>query len=125
MTDHGGERRRRITRRLIPALAVLALIAGVVVGSMSTPASVRAGRDFARAWEQGHISSMYALLSDAAKRTTSARAFANAYGADADTATLRALRVTRVRRQGDGVVLAVVARTRIFGTIRGQIELPM
>src|SRR3954453_10513266 len=92
---------------------------------MSTPASVKAGREFARAWEQGHISSMYALLSDEAKRTTSARAFANAYDADADTATLRSLRVTRVRRQGDGVVLGVVAGTRIFGTIRGQIELPM
>src|SRR5207245_42358 len=83
VTDHERERRRRITHRFLPALAGIALVVGLVVGSMGTSASVRAGRDFARAWERGKTADMYALLTDEAKQRYSYAAFTNAYRRDA------------------------------------------
>jgi peptidoglycan glycosyltransferase len=125
VTDHGRERRRRIIRRLLPALAALSLIGGLVFALVGTPASVRAGRDFARAWERNDLARMYALLTDDAKQRTSRAAFAAAYRDDAETATLKRIRVERVRRRGDGVELTVAAATNAFGTIRGALEIPM
>jgi cell division protein FtsI/penicillin-binding protein 2 len=125
VTDHGRERRRRITHRLLPAVAAAALVGGVLYGALSTPASVRAGRQFARAWQQGQMSKMYRFLTDDAQKRTRAAAFASAYRNDAMTATLREVRVTRVRRHGDGVELTVAAFTRVFGTVRGLIDLPV
>jgi cell division protein FtsI/penicillin-binding protein 2 len=126
VTGPGSERRRRVTRRLLPALAVVSLAAGIVVGALSTPASLRTGREFARAWERGDYEAMYALLTDDAKADTSRRAFAAAYRRDARTATLRDIRVERVKRHGNETVeLAVAAPTRIFGTIRAPVNLPV
>jgi penicillin-binding protein A len=125
VTDHGRERRRRIIRRLLPALAVLSLLAGVMFGAFATPASVRAGREFARAWERGDLGAMYALLTDDARSKTTRAGFAMAYRRDAATATLRRIRVPRVRRNGDAAELSVVAVTRVFGTVRRPIVLPV
>jgi peptidoglycan glycosyltransferase len=122
---HGHERRRRIVRRLLPALAVVSLLVGVMVTAFSTPASVRAGRDFARAWERGDFAEMYGLLTDDAKNHTSRAEFDRAYRRDAATATLERVRIGRVRRHGDGVEVAVAAVTRAFGTVRGVIEIPV
>jgi cell division protein FtsI/penicillin-binding protein 2 len=106
-------------------LAVLSLLGGVMFGAFSTPASVRAGREFARAWERGEYAAMYTLLTDDAQKRTSRRGFEHAYRNDAATATLVRVRVERVRRRGDGVEIAVAAVTRAFGTVRGRIEVPM
>jgi penicillin-binding protein A len=125
VTDHGRERRRRIIRRLLPALAVVSLVAGVVFGALGTSASVRTGRDFARAWERGDYPAMYDLLSDEASAKTSRRAFVAAYRRDAATATLRRVRVGSVRGRGDRAELPVTAVTRIFGTIRRPIAVPV
>jgi cell division protein FtsI/penicillin-binding protein 2 len=105
-------------------VAVIALAAGVMVGALATPASVRAAREFSRAWERGDYRAMYALLTDDAKSKTSRREFVSAYRADARIATLRDLRVERVRRNGDSVELTVAARTRAFGTVRHAVSLP-
>src|SRR4051812_12336776 len=125
VTDHERERRRRIIRRLLPAVAAVALIVGVVAGALSTPASVRAGRDFARAWEHGRVGAMYDLLTDQAKSQTSEAAFASAYRHDAVTATLRSIRVLKVRKHSGGVALSVIATTRAFGIVRGTIDVPV
>ncbi|MEA2493978.1 MAG: penicillin-binding protein [Thermoleophilaceae bacterium] len=125
MTDHRRERRRRITRRLLPALALLSLVAGLVYGSLSTPASVRAGREFARAWERGDQKAMYSLLTTEAQQRTPRAAFDTAYRGDAATATLRRIRVERVRRAGDNVRMSVAAVTRVFGTVRSVMTLPV
>jgi peptidoglycan glycosyltransferase len=123
VTDHDRERRRRIIRRLLPAVAVVALAIGLLVGALSTPASVRAGKQFGRAWQQRRYGEMYSLLTPEAKRRVSPSAFARDYTADAVTATTRHLTVTRVRRHGDGVELSVAVATRAFGTIRGPVDL--
>lgn len=125
MTDHGRERRRRIIRRLLPALAGLSLLGGVVFAAVRTPASLEAGRDFASAWERGETARMYSLLSDDAKRVVSAEAFADAYRTDAETATLTKLTVAKVRARSEAAELTVVARTRAFGTVRGPVVLPV
>lgn len=125
MTDHERERRRRITRRLLPALALIALAVGLIAGALSTPASVRVGRQFAAAWQRGQLAAMYRLLTPESQRRWSERAFRAAYRADATTATLRSVRVLRVRRHGDAAELSVAARTRVFGTVRDAVELPV
>jgi cell division protein FtsI/penicillin-binding protein 2 len=125
VTDHGRERRRRIIRRLLPALAAISLLAGVLFSVLHTPASVRAGREFARAWERGDLAAMYGLLTDDAKRRTSRAAFERAYRNDARIATLRRVRVERVRRRSDGVEVDMAASTRVFGTVRRALELPV
>jgi peptidoglycan glycosyltransferase len=112
-------------RRLLPALAVVSLIAGLIAGSLSTPASVRAGRSFAHAWEHGDYHAMYALVSDDAKQKTSAAQFERAYRDDAAVATLRRITVTRVHRRGDGVELSVTAATRAFGTVSDVMDVPV
>lgn len=125
MTDHERERRRRIIRRLLPAVALLALVVGLIAGGLSTPASLRAGRDFAAAWQHGRFAAMYRLLTPDAQQRWSPATFRARYRADATTATLRRLSVQRVSRHGDGVVLAVAAKTRVFGTIRDTVALPV
>ena len=96
-----------------------------MAGSLSTPTSLRAGRDFARAWQDGRTKDMYALLSDESKQKIGYRAFVAAYARDATTATLRSLRVERVRRHGDGVAMTVAAPTHAFGTVRDVIDVPV
>jgi cell division protein FtsI/penicillin-binding protein 2 len=109
---------------LLPVLAAVALAGGLLAGAVSEPASVHAGRSFAAAWERGEMRAMYALLTPAAQSRVSASGFAAAYRRDAATATLRAVRVTRVQRVGHSVELSVSASTRAFGIVRGLIKLP-
>ncbi|HEX4720559.1 MAG TPA: penicillin-binding transpeptidase domain-containing protein [Thermoleophilaceae bacterium] len=106
-------------------LAAISLLGGLLFGAFHTPASVRAGRDFARAWERGDFDAMYALLTDDAKRETSRAAFRAAYRDDAMTATLRHIRIVRVRRRGDRVELMVAATTNAFGTVRSPMDVPV
>ena len=63
------------------ALATTAFVAGVIVGaahSSPSPAPALAAR-FVAAWAQGRYGSMYGELTPAARRVTSAAAFAHAY----------------------------------------------
>lgn len=124
MTDHRRERRRRITRRLLPAVILTAFAAGLLF-SVLNGESAGPGRDFGLAWERGNYTRMYDLLSDGAKGRVSQQQFATAYRADARIATLRHVQVERVQRSGDSIELTVAARTRVFGTIRKPVVLPL
>jgi cell division protein FtsI/penicillin-binding protein 2 len=104
---------------------VLSLLAGLLYSALRTPPSLRAGRDFAAAWEKRDYAAMYSLLTQDAQGKTSRQAFQAAYRADARTATLRKLRVERVRAQGDTVELTVAATTAAFGTIRHVVIVPV
>ena len=96
---------------------------GLIVGALGTPASVRAGRQFAAAWQQHQYARMYTLLTPDARQRWRERAFRSAYISDAATATLRSVQVVAVKRHGSGVSLATTARTRAFGTVSGTVEL--
>ena len=63
------ERRRRLTRRALPALialAAIALVAGTLVGGGESESERIAG-DFATAWERGDYTDMHRLLSNEAQ----------------------------------------------------------
>lgn len=119
------ERRRRLTRRALPAgaLAALALTAGIVLGSRETSAAERTAAEFASAWERDDRRAMYRLLSQAARARVTGEQFAAAYDAAAATATATAIHAAEPETDGERVRLAVKVDTRVFGPIAGAVEL--
>ena len=114
-------------RRLAP-LFVFALVAfgvGVLYGARHVPSERRVAENYAKAWEQGDVAGMYALLSDDARKKVSLRRFLRTYERAADTATVSRVRTSRPRKQGSGIAFDVAMATRIFGTITGTVELPI
>jgi cell division protein FtsI/penicillin-binding protein 2 len=111
-------------RRFAPiaATAVAALVAGVVMGAGHVPEERKTAAAFAHAWERGDQSAMYALLSDAAKKRTSRQRLERTYKEAAETLTLEKVRAGRVI---DDKTIPIVLETRIFGTLRGTLTLPM
>jgi peptidoglycan glycosyltransferase len=109
---------------VLVAVALAALLAGLVVGAMHVPAERRLGEAWAAAWQRGDYGAMYALLSDAAQARTPRATLERAYRDAADTLTLERVRTGRVHEGGAGALVPVALATRIFGTLRGELELP-
>src|SRR4051812_50010458 len=89
LANASAERRRRLTRRLLPsvlALAIVALILGIVVGTRQS-AEERTARDFAAAWQRGNYAAMWRMLTPDAQKRVSPAGFASAYRSAAATAT--------------------------------------
>jgi cell division protein FtsI/penicillin-binding protein 2 len=120
-------RPNRIWRRAAPlaALAAVALVAGLVVGSMADSETERAARDFARAWERGDHGAMWRLLTEETQAETPPPELAEAYRAAMDTATGTAVETGDVREEGEGASIRVTIATRIFGPVEGRVELPV
>jgi peptidoglycan glycosyltransferase len=127
--DRAAERRRRLIHRAVPALGAMALVAlaaGLAVGSLAGSNAERTADAFARAWARDDYGRMHRLLTaDAADRYSPA-AFGRAYRRAAATATARVV----VPGDPDGeeagrVRVPVELRTRVFGTIRGEVRLPV
>lgn len=123
------ERRRRLARRGLPLLAgagVLALAAGLLVGGGPGAAERATATSFATAWAHGDYARMYALLDAPARARASFQAFAAAYRESAATATLRSLLVGKVGgRSGATIPVRLTLRTRVFGTLRETLQLPV
>jgi hypothetical protein len=122
-----AERRRRITRRLLPAViavAVVSLALGIVIGAGQSQ-SERTTRDFAAAWQRANYRAMYALLTPAARKRVSPGDFATFYRNASATATLARLEPGRAKDEGDRVRLPVRMVTRVFGTIDGNVDIPV
>jgi cell division protein FtsI/penicillin-binding protein 2 len=69
---------------------------------------------------------MYALLDDDARHRVTLTAFAAAYRTATDTATIRAIVVGPAHGRRDGAVpVGVSVRTRVFGTLRGELAVPL
>jgi peptidoglycan glycosyltransferase len=124
-----AERRRRITHRALPTLgglAAVSLIAGALVGASTPSASERTATEFAEAWERGDLRAMHGLLSAGARERYPLASFRRAYRDAAETATLASL----VAGDPDGseddeVVIPVVVETRVFGSLRGKLRVPV
>src|SRR5438094_9185396 len=125
---YSDERRRRLLRRALPALGVLlvlVLVITLVVTGGPSPA-VSGARRFLAAWERSDYAGMRALLTPEAQRRYTPAAFARAYSAAAQTATATGIGAAgKVRDAPGGAVVRVVVRTRLFGDIRGRVQLPM
>ena len=129
MTRHSAERRRRLTRRLLPALggaAAIALAVGLLLGDRAASPGERIAAGFAEAWERGDYRAMHRLLDDASRRAHRFPEFRRAYRDAAATATSRVVEVGEPEGERDGrVVVPVATLTRVFGTLRDELLLPV
>src|SRR3954470_16266489 len=127
--DRPAERRRRLTHRTLPVLGgrgLAALVAGVVVGAGAQSAGEQAAGRYATAWERGDYADMYRQLSSGSKSRISEPELASAHRSAAATATATGVKVDSPGGESDGAVrLPVTVRTRIFGTLRGSVRLPV
>jgi penicillin-binding protein A len=124
VTEFPAERRRRITHRALPAfggVAVVALVAGAIVGAGVRSEAEQTALNFGRAWERGDFAAMHRLLTRGVRARVDGRELARAYREAAATATTAAVRVGDPREGSGGVRLPVEVRTRIFGTVRGEL----
>jgi len=119
------ERRRRLTHRALPLLAGLAFVLGVIVGVTGGSDAAGTASRFAHAWARGDYTGMYAMLSKTSRQRTSPAALKSAYEAAAGTATATTIRVRGAHDDGPGARVDVVVTTRIFGTIRGNVLIPV
>jgi penicillin-binding protein A len=129
-TRRRGRRRlwRRRLRLLIPLAVIAAVAAGVVLVLRAGPG--RAERQlvtsYLRAWAAGDYHQMYALLGPASQRAMSEARFAAAYRRDATTATTAKLVLLRVgNRRGEFIAVRMDVSTRLFGTLRETLEVPL
>src|SRR3954447_1317238 len=121
------ERRRRLTHRLAPvllALAPVALVLGVIVGS-GPSAEERVARDFVAAWQRGNYPAMWRMLTPEAQRRISSAALADAYRSAAATATATRIDPGKAKKDGAGARVPVVVTTRVFDRVGGDVVIPV
>jgi peptidoglycan glycosyltransferase len=126
-------RRRRGPRRFVaPLLAVLALaaaggaVAYVVLGPREEDKRRAVAEKFATAWTKGDRRAMWAVIDDDTKKAYPQKRFNATYRAAERAATVAAVRTGAVRAaRGDRLVVPVSVRTRNFGTLRGDVVLPV
>ena len=126
-------RRRRRRPPVVPLLILLLLLAaaaavGYVLRDRSNDrAELReTAVRFASAWEKGRPAAMFAELDADARSKYSAARFAADYRTANAEATVEQVVVGRASRTVDGkVTVPVAVRTKLFGTLRGRIALPV
>jgi cell division protein FtsI/penicillin-binding protein 2 len=107
-------------------LAAVSLIAGAFVGARADSAAERAASDFAEAWGQGDLRAMHGLLTSSAQERYPFERFRRAYERAAATATLTSLDPEDAEGLEDGqVAVPVVLSTRVFGDLRGDLDVPV
>ena len=119
------------TRRLgaLGLLAVVGLVAfavGALAGGGGESEGARVAREFSAAWTRSDYRAMHDRLSADAKRRVSLDRFTAAYEQAAVMVTLAGMSAGRVRDAGDDVfAVPIASRTRVFGTLRGTLRLPV
>jgi peptidoglycan glycosyltransferase len=104
----------------------VSLVAGAFVGAQAESGSERAASDFADAWSRGDMRGMHELLTSSARERYPLPRFRRAYERAAATATLTSIDPGDPERvEGDEVTLPVVLGTRVFGDLRGDLEVPV
>lgn len=108
-------------------LGALAFLVGVVAGARHHDGRLDVADRYAAAWAKGDWAAMYGELSDDARGRVSLAGFAQAHRAALATATAAALTPGAARAgDEDGTVdVPMVVRTRIFGTVRTTLRLPL
>ena len=128
MAGLSQERRDRLTRRGLPALAagvlLLVLVVGVIAGG-GTSDQVAGARKFAAAWERGDHAAMHSLLTDPTRRRYAPAILASSYRRAAATMTLERVVTGSPRDADGGAVVPATLHTRVFGRIRGELRLRM
>jgi len=119
--------RRRAVAVSVFAAGLLAFGTGLVVGAGHVPAERTLVQRFAANWSRGDYDAMYRDVSAEVRARFTRTEFADAYRAARRTATVLALRSGDVREGSDEALYEVplVIRTRVFGTLRRPIVLPV
>jgi penicillin-binding protein A len=129
VTTRDQERRRRLTQRGLPALAALAalaLLAGVVLGARELSGNESAAREFTSAWERSDYAAMHRLLTPAVQRRVEPSELRRAYERAAATATTASVDALDPKDGSGGrVIVPIALRTRVFGALRRELELPV
>jgi hypothetical protein len=122
------ERRRRLTHRGVPALAAVALLAlvlGVIAGGGGGSPGEQAVRDFVAAWQREDYAAMHRQLSADTRAQVSQNRLEAAYRDAAATATATAIGVGNPDAEGNVVRVPIAVETRVFGTVRGEVAFPV
>jgi cell division protein FtsI/penicillin-binding protein 2 len=107
-------------------LATAAFGVGALAGAVRGPDERGVAERYVRAWERGDYAAMYRELSPAARRRVGRARFAELHRLALATATARSLAAGRAGKPHDGTVaVPMVVRTRIFGTVRAPLVLPV
>ncbi len=126
LTDEQTLRMRRA--RPVIALAAVAFAIGAIVGASGGESSGDSlAQRFVAAWARNDYASMYADIDSASRRAVNADEFANAYHEALRTATATKLRATgRPHSAGGGEVsVPVLVATRLFGTLKLNVRVPV
>ena len=129
--EPGRRRRRRLPVLPIAILVLLLAAGGAVAYVLHQRASDRAELHdtavrFAAAWARGKPASMYRELDADARSKYSARRFAADYRTANAEATVQRVVTRPALKAVDGkVAVAVAVRTKLFGTLRGRVALPV
>jgi cell division protein FtsI/penicillin-binding protein 2 len=106
-------------------LALVAFVVGFIVAVNSGGDERQVVQRYVRAWQRGDYASMYALLDHSSQRSVSEQGFVTAYKHAAAVATLISLRRVQVSdSSGQVVPVRLTAHTRIFGNLRGTVDVP-
>jgi penicillin-binding protein A len=123
-------RRRKLRLRAIPlvVLAALAFVVGALIASSSP--EVGAAERFTQAWAERNYDAMYAELTREAAGEYDREDFQRAYEGAERTATIERLTVGSARGpietdDGEVVAVAVDVGTDSFGTISGELAVPV
>jgi cell division protein FtsI/penicillin-binding protein 2 len=96
-----------------------------VLGARHVPAEQDRAERFATAWERGDYAAMYAQLTDGDRDRVSRLRFTTAYEQTMRTATATRLVAGEPREDGDAYRVPVRIDTRAFGTMAGDIRVPV
>jgi penicillin-binding protein A len=129
--EPGRRRRRGVSLRPVAALVIVLLIGGAAAVYLytrhdETAKLDEAGQKFAAAWSKRDTKAMWATLSARSRREFPRERFAASYRAADRTATVTAVRAGPAREVSHGRVrVPVTVDTRIFGTLKGTVTLPV
>ena len=120
------QRRRTITVAVVAAGAI-ALVTGLVLGSGQGSAERALVERFAGAWSRGDYRAMYREISEQSRARITGEQFAEAYRKARATGTVATLRTQAPRELDDGAgyEIPLVIRTRVFGTVRRPVVVPV
>ena len=118
-------RRRARLLTVVGALAGIAFATGLVCGAIHVPEAQRTAERYVAAWARGDFGAMYTALTPGARAAITRRAFAGAHREALALATARRLSPGDADRDGDAYRIPLRVQTRVFGTVRQVLRLPV
>ena len=111
---------------IVVSAAILAVVLAVVAWTLLTASDTEEAADrFGEAWAAEDYDAMYGMLDPASREELDEEEFTDAYLEAAGTATATELEIDGASEEDGGAVLPVSVATEVFGTIAGDVRLPL